>query len=349
MAKKLKMGTTTCSLEELCFPVELIDNPRRTNSEYTKIVRGVISQKVPYFSNEELILMKETLTPTEFQTMLDENPKVKKIDSEIDLNYCSNVYELVPNSEIFPKVEEIFKTLGIAYKATYSHTNHARFYGDFVIEDPRFSYKMDGTNDEIKFIWNFQHSYNGLTKYKGIAGYHRLICSNGLTIPIKEMKRFNLSLEGKHTNSILHSLEQFQNILIDLVANFENVNKTIISRYEKLGGSFVANVEDRVREVLNVMGIVNKEKEKDVATMSVKEQAMYNKLIETNQEKVNSILDKINYEANHTTLGYNGKVNNWLIYNGINSYIFDDNRNIASPEVRREKDSKVLEYLLETV
>jgi len=40
-------------------------------------------------------------------------------------------------------------------------------------------------------------------------------------------------------------------------------------------------------------------------------------------------------------------VNDWLIYNGINQYINDDSRNIASPEKRRETDSKVLEYMLE--
>ena len=62
---------------------------------------------------------------------------------------------------------------------------------------------------------------------------------------------------------------------------------------------------------------------------------------------MNDITNRITAEANKTGLGYNGRVNDWLIYNGINQYINDDNLNIASPEKRREKDSKVLEYMLE--
>ncbi|MBN1117791.1 MAG: hypothetical protein JXA77_11335, partial [Bacteroidales bacterium] len=128
---KAKRGTTICTLNDLTFPVELRDNPRKTNSEYSKVVTGVIAGE------------------------------------EIDLNYCSPVYELVPNETIFPKVEEILRRKGIAFSVQYSHTNNARFYGNFTIEDPAFGYRMEGTNDVIKFIWNFQHSYNGLTKYKG--------------------------------------------------------------------------------------------------------------------------------------------------------------------------------------
>jgi hypothetical protein len=41
---------------------------------------------------------------------------------------------------------------------------------------------------------------------------------------------------------------------------------------------------------------------------------------------------------------YNGKINDWLIYNGVNQYIFDDRRNIVAPEKRIETDSKVFEY-----
>jgi len=39
---KTKKGTTECSLQDLCFPVELIDNPSKTNREYSKIVTGII-------------------------------------------------------------------------------------------------------------------------------------------------------------------------------------------------------------------------------------------------------------------------------------------------------------------
>lgn len=285
-----KNGNTMCSLQDLIFPVELRDNERKTNREYSKVVTGVINGE------------------------------------EIDLNYCSPVYELVPNSEIFPKVEEIFNNHNIAFSVNYSHTNNARFYGNYTIEDSRFAYKMKGTNDVIKFVFNFQHSYNGLTKYTGVAGFFRLICSNGLTVPVEEMKQFNLKLEGKHTSSILHSLMEFDKLLNNVVNNLGVVKTAITDKYEMLGGRMVVDVEDRIKEVLKAGSII----------------AVENSKFNT----VKDILNRISVEANDTNLGYNGKVNDWLIFNGVNQYIYDDSRNIAAPEKRRETDSKVLEYML---
>ena len=291
MTNKAKRGSTICTLAELCFPVEFIDNPNKTNQEYSKIVTGIVDGE------------------------------------EIDLNYCSPRYELVPNEMIFPKVEEILNQHGIAFSVVYSHTNNARFYGSYTIEDKRFSYKMKGTNDEIKFIWNFQHSYNGLTKYKGIAGFYRMICSNGLVVPVQEMKNYNLVVEGKHTSSILKSLDQFAQILVNVTNNLGVVKTAITNKYEILGGTWVAKPQDRIEEVLKANKI------------ALIENAKFNTL--------NDITNKVMSEANKVGLGYNGKVNDWLIYNGINQYINDDERNIAAPEKRRETDSKVLEYMLE--
>ena len=288
---KAKRGTTICSLNDLTFPVELIDNPNKTNREYSKIVTGVIGGE------------------------------------EWDLNYCSPIYELVPNEMIFPKVEEIFHNHNIPFSVQYSHTNHARFYGNYIIEDPRFGYMMKGTNDMIKFIWNFQHSYNGLTKYKGICGFYRVVCTNGLTVPVEEMKEYNLVLEGKHTASIIRSLEEFSQILVNLTSNLGQVKTAITAKYEMLGGRWVATPEDRIKEVLQASKI------------ALIENAKFNTLLD--------IKDRVMSEANKVGLGYNGRVNDWLIYNGINQYINDDNRNIAAPEKRRETDSNVLEYMLE--
>jgi hypothetical protein len=286
-----KRGATICTLDDLLFPVELIDNPNKTNREYSKIVAGVIGGE------------------------------------EWDLNYCSPRYELVPNEMIFPKVEEIFQQQGIDFSVQYSHTQHARFYGNFTIEDPDFAYKMKGTNDVIKFIWNFQHSYNGLTKYKGVAGFFRLVCTNGLVVPVQEMKDYNLVLEGKHTAAILHSLDEFSQILVNVTNNLGAVKTAITGKYEKLGGVWVKKPEDRIKEVLQASKI------------AIIENSKYNTL--------NDIMKTVQAEADEVGLGYNGRINNWLIYNGINQYINDDSRNIASPEKRRETDSKVLEYMLE--
>lgn len=286
-----KTGQTPCTLNDLTFPVELRDNPRATNREYSKVVTGEIGGE------------------------------------EIDLNYCSPIYQLVPNADIFPEVERILKEKQIKFSADYSHTHNARFYGNYIIEDPRFAYIMEGTNDMIKFIWNFQHSYNGLTKYKGIAGFYRLVCTNGLVVPIQEMSDFNLEIQGKHTASILNSLKEFSGIMQNVTDNLGTVKTHIVQKYELLGGREVTRVEDRIEEVLKA-----------------------SKITPVNNSKfntVNDILARIEKEANDNALGYGGKVNDWLVYNGINQYVHDDSRNIAAPEKRRETDSRVLEYMLE--
>ena len=294
---KAKNGTTICTLDELTFPVELRDNPRNTNREYCKVVSGLVTKKIPYFSEDEIKAMTNGMTPEEASALLAEYPATKNVELEMDLNYCSPIYELVPNAEIFPKVEEIFNRKNIPFSVVYSHTQNARFYGNYTIEDPRFGYRMEGTNDVIKFIWNFQHSYNGLTKYKGIAGFYRLVCTNGLTIPVAEMKQYNLVLEGKHTSSILHSLQEFETILINITNNLGEVKTAITTKYESLGGRWVAKPEDRVKEVLKASSII---------------------MVETQKyDTVNYIMSKIEAESKRADLGYNGKVNDWLIYNVI--------------------------------
>ena len=45
-------------------------------------------------------------------------------------------------------------------------------------------------------------------------------------------------------------------------------------------------------------------------------------------------------------LGMKGKVNNWLIYNGINEVIFNDELNVKTTEVRNATDAKVLNTLI---
>jgi len=323
-----KSGQTPCTLEELCFPVELRDNPRYTNREYSKVVTGELMVDAPMDMDDIM-----QLTPKQIDMLhesLKSNPDfhpTKKVKDEVDLNYCSPIYQLVPNSDIFPEVERILKEAGIEFSVEYSHTKNARFYGNYTIEDPRFAYKMKGTKDVIKFIWNYQHSYNGLTKYKGAAGFYRLICTNGLVIPVEEMAEYNLEIQGKHTASILNSLKEFKGIMENLTNNLGTVKTSIVQKYEMLGGRVVTEVEDRIEEVLKATKIT----------------PVANSKFNT----INDILARIEKEANDKDLGYGGKVNDWLVYNGINQYVNDDDRNIAAPEKRRETDSKVLEYMLQ--
>lgn len=246
---------------------------------------------------------------------------------DFKLNQCSPRYELFPNANIFPEIERVLDKNNITYEATYSHIDNVRFYVDYKITDTRYAYTMKGTTDEICPLLRVQHSYNGKTKYKIIFGYFRFICSNGLVVAVQEMKRFNLVIVGKHTEAIKHSFAQLDGMLKFFVAEADLVIGTITGRYETLGGRMVTNVQDRIKEVLGAAKII----------------AVENNKFNT----VNDILNRIQVEANNPQLGYNGRVTDWLVYNGINQYVNDDSRNIVAPELRMETESKVFEYMLE--
>ena len=295
---KVKRGTTICNIDDFNYPVEVINNPFKSNDECAKWVMGRLN-------NEEFFIQA-----------------------------CSKRYELVENKLIFPKIEKILNKHKIEFKVVYSHTQNVRFYADYQITDKRYAYTMSGTSDTIQPMIRVAHSYNGLTKYRIIFGYFRMVCSNGLTIPVQEMKKYNLVIIGKHTESILYSLKQLNTLLRVFSNEAKQITKAIVDKYELLGGRMVVNVNDRVKEVLNQ----NKIAMVDNAKLNT----------------VNDIVSRIIKEANGTTkvdgkkidLGYNGNVNDFLVYNGINQYLNDDAINIKAPEKRMEIDSKILEYML---
>lgn len=277
----------TANLNEMLFDVQVKDNPRNTNQEYSKVVTGTIDGE------------------------------------EIDLNYCSPRYELVPNNEIFPVVRQILVQNKIQFTEKYYHLNNARFYAEYVIEDQRFAYQIPGSNgDVVKPMLRVQHSYNGLTKYMIAFGYYRLICANGLVIPVKEMENYNLFVTGKHTQVIKSSLEKLNYTLTYFAENAAQITNAITASYDQLAGNVVKNVDDRVKEVLNA------------AKITVKENSKFNTL-DYIKGKITSEIDL-----------YGGVTNDWLVYNAINQYINDDSLNVKVPEVRQDMDSKVFEYML---
>ena len=168
-------------------------------------------------------------------------------------------------------------------------------------------------------------------------GYFRVICSNGLTVPVQEMSKYNLVIIGKHTSSILRSLKQLDTLLSQFANEAKQITADITEKFEMLANRPVADVKARVEQVLrqNKIGMVDNKNFNTVENIASRILA-----------EANSTARIINLDNKERTLGYNGKVNDWLVYNGINQYLGDDNVNIASPEKRMETDTKVFEYML---
>lgn len=291
--KKQKSGEIICALNDILFDVEKVQiSDFDCNSDYAYDIYA-------YPNGEKL-----------------------------RVNSCSNRYELIPNSEIFPVIRQILTANGIEFTESYSHINHARFYANYVIEDQRFAYKVKGSTDVIKPMLKVNHSYNGLTKYGIVFGYYRLVCSNGLTIPVQEMNEYNLAMQGKHTESVKKSFEMLNSTLQYFAKNAAQITLAITAKYDSLADSKIVNVDQRIEEVLNNNSI-----------------SIINNLNKTGQSTVDYIRNVINSEVDL----YGGVTNDFLVYNGINRYINDPDLNIKTPEKRSELDSKVLESMLAQV
>ncbi|MEA3464146.1 MAG: DUF932 domain-containing protein [Patescibacteria group bacterium] len=279
------------TLSDLLFDVEMVDTEEFTgipaNSDYSKLIVGTIDGQ---------------------QTIL---------------NACSNRYELVPNSTIFPNIRQVLIDNGMQFTENYQSINNARFYADYVLEDQELAYNVGKSGDIIKPRISVQHSYNGLTKYLIVFGYYRMICSNGLILPVNELKKYNLEISGKHTSSIKNSFIKLNKTIKYFADNRTQINLAIGGTFDQLAGNVVEKWEDRIVEVLNASNIVNVDNSK-FSTM----------------DYVKNVIDS----EKHL---YDNKVNDFLIYNSINQYLNDDTLNKKTPEVRRAKDSKVFETLLE--
>lgn len=230
---------------------------------------------------------------------------------------CADRYELVHNASIFPRIEADLEARGYTYTKSYHMIDNARFYAKYILEDS--SLAIGKGKDKIKPMISVAHSYNGLTKYNITFGYFRLICTNGLVIPAEGQEDKNLRISGKHTKEILNSFE----ILWDKLDYFFSIQDTFKKRFEVLTDRIVVNYADRVEEVLNATKVKPSKAQKLDILTTIENEA---KVLDTD-------------------------VNDWLIYNGINAYIFkgtdsNGNRSKAAPEVKSATDSKVLAYMM---
>lgn len=231
------------------------------------------------------------------------------------LNTCSKTYELLENSRIFPVAEKILDDAGIDYDVTYKMIEFSRFYADYTLKTGGITIGTKG--DKILPILRIEHSYNGLLKYKMTFGWFRMICSNGLTIPLEGKEDENITIVGKHTAKILESLNQ----LLDKVNFFVKNQKKFTQKFEVMASRWVKNWKERVEELATVTGI--------------------------GKRGIDQITERIQFEADEL---YKGEVNDWLIYNGFNFHIFNavtsgGKEYATAPNLRNDQDKKVFETL----
>lgn len=233
------------------------------------------------------------------------------------LNTCSDRYNLVSNESVIVPMRNMLldKASGLKVKEEYQIINNAQFYGKYIIDVPNLKI---GSNDDLKVIFGFNKSYNGLTPYELWGGLFRQVCSNGLCVPYGEKNEYSLSIKGKHTEKLNSKLDE----LYERIHLFINNAPKIIQPFIEMSGISVPNYGDRIIEVLGANGIALVQNQKFSTLTNIKE------TVETEASKLQI------------------KPNDWIIYNAINQYIFDEDRVKVVPEIRRDSDQKVLNFML---
>jgi hypothetical protein len=277
------------TLNDFLFAVELVNNPAITNKEYSRMV------------------------------MMPDSGKV--------LNYCSPRFNLLKNQDVFPVIEKYLDDAKCGYIKAYSMNGYGTsFHAKYIIKtvngtDVGISVGADA--DVIYPSVDVDNSYSGLKQAMFAFGYFRMICSNGMVIPVEGQEDKNLQIKGKHTEKLSLSFGQ----LIQKLNGFLSMQGTFKKRFEVLCDTAVKNYGDRVEEVLNATKV------------------------SATQLQTESILNTITKETKE--LGYKTP-NEWIVYNAINAHIYKavsstGKTKKATPDIKRGIDNKVLTWMLNDV
>lgn len=225
------------------------------------------------------------------------------------LTYCSNKYTLLKNEDIFiPLLNEVQKNFNIKVKARMD--NYSKFFVDIILQGTKLGFGPKKNDDIVPKI-RIYNSYDKSLIYRHRGGMHRLVCTNGLTLPIEELSQ-QRSLHTPSLNKVMRDAKSLMETLEILQNNYEELCDTYFEIYDQS----VGDIELRVEEV-----------------------------VENTKFPIHftgEVIERIMQERN--TLGLKN-FNDWLVYNGFN-YSLNHNEDMPLTQDKREKlDETILDYL----
>ncbi len=218
---------------------------------------------------------------------------------------------------MFLPVEQEMENRGIAYEKKIRIINGSKFYVDYMMKD---RFKTPSINDVFPklSVWN---SYDGVLKFRREFGFHKLICSNGLTRPMKNIQ----SIVSKHSMGITD--EESISLL---------VNDTVVDTI-----SFLKDIEKDM-DIFEIMN--NKEANGRILTSLAKKAGLSKKIVEVAKERfqletkggskyINEYGELVEHSGSPATL--------FTVYNALNYGIYNTNEK-ELPEKKIERDKKLL-------
>jgi|GEM_PF-3290001 len=246
-------------------------------------------------------------------TLMPYNEKVIIVDTAQGpkiVNFCSDVYGLVKNSEIFPAIERMMEGKFL-YEKKYRHTDNCVFWADYELQGKELTIGPARFDDRIKPCVRIMHSYNGTIRYRAVMGFQRQICSNGMWGYV-----FDTQIDLRHSTG---NLDKIFAGTLEGVDKFLEQAETFKLKYDEMARRTVTNYKERIEQIIAV-------------TVFPKRQYDF-------------VVERVEKEHKEHRL----PISDWLIYNAFN-YQLNHNVDFTKDEAYRMKiDASIIKYINEGI
>lgn len=280
----------------------------------TKAITDYRKQLSPMLKPVEKVFLKDIIpgiktNPQQECAIIVQDGEDKKI-----VNVCSKQYNLLPNKDFIEPLLEVFGDQNISI-VTDTRMD-ARFSLDIIFHDHES--EIMG-KDSVKAKLKVHNSYDGRAKYQFHMGFFRMICSNGMVIPLEGFENKNISSKMRHMpilgntfdkDKIRNMVDTFQNDMMDFQLPFQKLAEKRISEVElpELLKAVTAETKFPVRQL-------------------------------------DDVIDRLEIEMNELN---EDKLNNWLVYNAFNYQLNHSEAIEMDPSKKEQLDHDIFALLLNT-
>ncbi len=156
------------------------------------------------------------------------------------IHTCSADYGLMENRRVYDGFVEYFKAHKMAFKASGTNFNDARFSMDFALTD--FPMEIGNREDKIFPSIRVLNSYNGTQRYSFAIRVLREVCTNGLTALVDEK-----AIDMLHTPQVEDG--QAVEKSIALLTEFLEIYEEAAEPFIELQDFPVRDIPSRIEEV----------------------------------------------------------------------------------------------------
>lgn len=230
--------------------------------------------------------------------------KIKKV-----VNCCSKNYGLISMEDLVtPLAKRLEETHHVEVK--FQQSNDSRFFIDFIIKDTKYKVQK---KDDIFARVRMNNSYDGKVKYQFSFGFYRLVCENGMSVPMGNLSK---AIKLRHSAGFTESaIEKTVTAIEAFITNIPEIMKS----YEPLVNSTL-NWEQAMTKIQATMEQVPKFPKKKEELITARLQ---------------------------TEMKMGLPLNDFLLYNSMN-YVLYNNESQMQQHKRDKIDQSVLNFISST-